>query len=230
MQEMQVLSLICEDPLEEGMATHSSILAGRIPWTQEPGGLLSMALQRVGHTWATDSFTFNVNRWKIRQGALPFSLSRPHISHFSIPMRRFSPRSNVRDSCRSSDLMFLCPDELGFDYSEAPLEPQKNFPQSLKGNGESRQCGIYDDPGHTLLDGGLPEEAHMWMLAQLVERGARQKGRPASVEPRIVALRACFEDILSASVAERKPVLTPGVGNCFFDLCSIAFVTERVES
>ena len=50
MQEMQVLSLICEDPLEEGMATHSSILAGRIPWTQEPGGLLSTALQRVGHT------------------------------------------------------------------------------------------------------------------------------------------------------------------------------------
>ena len=36
-------------PLEEGMATHSSILAGRIPWTEEPGGLQSMGLQRVGH-------------------------------------------------------------------------------------------------------------------------------------------------------------------------------------
>ena len=37
-----------EDPLEEGMATHSSILAWRIPWTEEPGGLLFMGFQRVG--------------------------------------------------------------------------------------------------------------------------------------------------------------------------------------
>ena len=38
-----------EDPLEKGMATHSSILAWRIPWTEEPGGLQSKGLQRVGH-------------------------------------------------------------------------------------------------------------------------------------------------------------------------------------
>ena len=38
-----------EDPLEEGKATHSSILDWRIPWTEEPGGLWSMGLQRVGH-------------------------------------------------------------------------------------------------------------------------------------------------------------------------------------
>ena len=38
-----------EDPLEEGMATHSSSLAWRIPWTEEPGGLQSMGLQEVGH-------------------------------------------------------------------------------------------------------------------------------------------------------------------------------------
>ena len=46
---MWVQSLGWEDPLEEGMATHSSILARRIPWTEEPGGLQSMGLQRVGH-------------------------------------------------------------------------------------------------------------------------------------------------------------------------------------
>ena len=46
---MQVQSLGWEDPLEEGMATHSSILAGKIPWTEEPGGLQSMESQRVGH-------------------------------------------------------------------------------------------------------------------------------------------------------------------------------------
>ena len=48
MQETQVQSLDQEDSLEKGMATHSSILAWRIPWTEEPGGLQSMGLQRVG--------------------------------------------------------------------------------------------------------------------------------------------------------------------------------------
>ena len=46
---MQVQSLGWEDPLEEVMATHSSILAWRIPRTEEPGGLQSIGLQRVGH-------------------------------------------------------------------------------------------------------------------------------------------------------------------------------------
>ena len=48
-QEMQVQSLGQEDPLEEGMATHSSILAWRISWTEETGRLQSMGLQRVGY-------------------------------------------------------------------------------------------------------------------------------------------------------------------------------------
>ena len=49
MRETWVHSLNWEDPLEEGMATHSSILAWRIPWTEKPGGLQSTGLQRVGH-------------------------------------------------------------------------------------------------------------------------------------------------------------------------------------
>ena len=48
-QETQVQSLGWEDPLEKGVATHSSILAWRIPWMEEPGGLQSLGLQRVGH-------------------------------------------------------------------------------------------------------------------------------------------------------------------------------------
>ena len=48
-QETQLRSLGWEDPLEEGMATHSSILVWRIPWTEEPGGLQSIWLQRVRH-------------------------------------------------------------------------------------------------------------------------------------------------------------------------------------
>ena len=49
MQETWVPSLGREDPLEKEMATHSSILAWRVPWTEEPGGLQSMGLQRVDH-------------------------------------------------------------------------------------------------------------------------------------------------------------------------------------
>ena len=51
-QETQVQSLDGKDPLEEGMATNSSILAWKIPWTEESGRLLSMGLQRAGHDWA----------------------------------------------------------------------------------------------------------------------------------------------------------------------------------
>jgi len=49
MQETQVQSLGQDNPLEKGMATHSSILARRIPWAEDPGGLQSMGSQRVGH-------------------------------------------------------------------------------------------------------------------------------------------------------------------------------------
>ena len=48
-QETQIHPLGQEDPLEKEMATHSSILAWRIPWTEEPGGLQTMRSQRVGH-------------------------------------------------------------------------------------------------------------------------------------------------------------------------------------
>ena len=53
MRETQIWSLGREDPLEKEMATHSSTLAWRIPWTVEPGRLQSMGSQRVGHDWVT---------------------------------------------------------------------------------------------------------------------------------------------------------------------------------
>ena len=56
-QETQVQSLDREDPLEKEMETHSNILAWKIPWTEEPGRLQSMRLQRVRHNWAI-SLTF----------------------------------------------------------------------------------------------------------------------------------------------------------------------------
>ena len=51
----RVQSLGWEDPLEKGMTTHSSILAWRIPWAEEPGRLQSMGLQRVGHDWVANT-------------------------------------------------------------------------------------------------------------------------------------------------------------------------------
>ena len=58
MQEAQVQFLGQEDPLKEETATHSSILAWEIPWTEEPGGLQSLGSQRVRRDWMTNTFTF----------------------------------------------------------------------------------------------------------------------------------------------------------------------------
>ena len=55
--ETQVRSLGWEDPLEKEMATHSSILTWKIPWTGEPGGLQSIELQGVGHDWVTNTYS-----------------------------------------------------------------------------------------------------------------------------------------------------------------------------
>ena len=58
-QETRVQSLGQEDPLEVEMATHSSILAWRIPWTEEPGGQRSMGSQRIRHSLATNTYRRN---------------------------------------------------------------------------------------------------------------------------------------------------------------------------
>ena len=60
MQETWVRSLGREDPLEKEMATHSSILAWRIPWTEEPGGLQSIGSQRVGRDFTFTTADKNV--------------------------------------------------------------------------------------------------------------------------------------------------------------------------
>ena len=65
MQETWDQSLGQEDPLEKGMATHSSIHAWRIPWIEEPGGLQPMGSQRVRHDWKT--FTFHLHKHLITQ-------------------------------------------------------------------------------------------------------------------------------------------------------------------
>ena len=69
MRETWVWSLGWEDPLKKGKATHSSILACRIPWTEEPGRLQSSESQRVGHDWATFILT-HIPRSAIVSGGL----------------------------------------------------------------------------------------------------------------------------------------------------------------
>ena len=58
MQETQVRTLGWKDPLKKEMATHSSIFAWKISWTEEPGGLQSMGSQRVGHDWVTNTYIY----------------------------------------------------------------------------------------------------------------------------------------------------------------------------
>ena len=69
MQETSVPSLGWEDPLEKAMATHSSILAWEIPWTEEPGGLESMGSQRVRHNCAT-FIQWGLSCWVITTGLI----------------------------------------------------------------------------------------------------------------------------------------------------------------
>ena len=75
MQETWVWSLGWEYPLKKGMATHSSILAWRIPWTEEPGGLQSMGWQRVRHNWTIHSHTHTHTHTRIFRVGFPWWLS-----------------------------------------------------------------------------------------------------------------------------------------------------------
>ena len=75
MQETQARSLDQEDPLKENMATHSSILAWRIPWTEEPGRLQALGLQRVGSDWATNTLYILLFDWYLGQP------HRPHLKN-----------------------------------------------------------------------------------------------------------------------------------------------------
>ena len=80
-QEMRFQSLGLEDILKEGTATHYNILAWRIPWTEEPGGLQSIGSQRVGHNWSNVACIHRRNQI-------------PQITSQTFPVRSF-PCSNV---------------------------------------------------------------------------------------------------------------------------------------
>ena len=86
-QELQVPFLGREDPLEEEMATHSRVLAWRIPWTELPGRLQSMGLQRVGHDWTPEHSALQLSQlfsspwlwWVLLSCSTYFSRMEPHF-------------------------------------------------------------------------------------------------------------------------------------------------------
>ena len=94
MQETGVWSLGQEDPLGKEMATHSNILAWRIPWTDEPNRLQSMGFQRVGHDWATNTHTYET-RGTVRSTLCATSHL---ISRKNYKVRSLSPFLQIRKS------------------------------------------------------------------------------------------------------------------------------------
>ena len=103
MQETQVLSLGWEDPLEKAMTTHSSTLAWKIPWMDEPGKIQSMGWHRVGHDWVTSLLTLGVT-------CLTFSFfhgihekeTPPHLHHPAPPHPALPGRPDWEGGCRHS--------------------------------------------------------------------------------------------------------------------------------
>ena len=107
MQETCVWSLGREDALEKEMLTHSSILAWRIPWTEEPGRLQSMGLLRVGHDWATSlslSAVLAGGCFTIEAPGKPIYL----YTHIHIHIRGFPCSSVSKESaCNAGDLCLI---------------------------------------------------------------------------------------------------------------------------
>ena len=105
MQETWVLSLGWEDLFEKGMATHSSILAWRIQWTEEPGGLQTMGLQRVGHDWVTKHSSASTISF------LLITLQSTSLALISLPSFRVSPLKDtwfrIQHSCKQNSFFSL---------------------------------------------------------------------------------------------------------------------------
>ena len=98
MRETWIQSLGREDPLEKEMATHSSILAWRIPWMEEPGGLQSMGSQRVGHDWVTSlSLSISPPVWHFSSVALSFSFFLHDLQELSSLTRDWTCTTAVKE-------------------------------------------------------------------------------------------------------------------------------------
>ena len=123
MQETWVWSMAWEDPLEKGMATHSTIPAWRISWTEEPGRLQSMVWQRVGHDWATFTFTHLFLRCSLPLTRCTYSLTFTKGNSFIIICLATYVHAESLQSCLTlcdpMDCTLQVPPSMGF--SEARI-------------------------------------------------------------------------------------------------------------
>ena len=123
MQETWVQSLGREDTLEKGMATHFSILAWRIPWTEEPGRLQSMGSQRVWHDWATNTHTqTNIHSPLKSTGWNLFHLFCKTIIFFSVVSLKLFRGGFGMAACCIEDFIFFTPKFVDYYLSYFHLE------------------------------------------------------------------------------------------------------------
>ena len=119
LQDTWVWFLNQEDPLEMGMATHSSILIWKISWTEEPGGLQSMGLQKVGHHWVTKTYLqkkiycFQINAsvmLRVFVLYLPFRVGLPTLREFAWQCKRcgLEPCVGRSPRGRTGNLLHYC--------------------------------------------------------------------------------------------------------------------------
>ena len=140
MQETWIWSLVWEDSLEKGTATHSSILAWRIPWTEKPSGLQSMGLQRAGHDWATFTFMqehrttwsmlWDIQRWKIDHPYSFKALSWCVLGEMCLKEVLYSDRRKgfLRRTRWLEKRLDLAPDLEGKRWHRPPEDRNKNLP------------------------------------------------------------------------------------------------------
>ena len=132
-QEMRVQSLGWEDPLEKEMATHSSTLAWRIPWREEPGRLQSMGSQRVRHFWATSlSLSQYIRNWISTTKA--DSLPLHHVGSLRWKWKKVKVKSvsHVQLCATPWTVAHQAPPSLGFSrqehWSGLPFPSPGDFP------------------------------------------------------------------------------------------------------
>ena len=116
-QETRVQFLSWENLLEKGMATHSSIPAWRIPWTEEPGGLQSKVSQRVRHDWATNTHTHTYThpaRFRVWSSNVEAQENKHFRALISDSDTAFASDEVCTHKCVAWMRTTLCPREVGF--------------------------------------------------------------------------------------------------------------------
>ena len=123
-------------PLEKGMATHSSVCACRMPWTEEPGGLQSIELQTVGHNQATNAMTTSRSHRRPPAGWSNISIRDRFNSH-----REQATQTQTRDVRGNRRGLFLQPDELHKLRFPSQKEGKRQKNLLLQEDGEAPALG-----------------------------------------------------------------------------------------